>query len=122
MFLIFSVCPCLGKKWLFWFLERWLVLAKTKCAICGSAFYTDAQRFGALRSGGLAGQSPVNPRRTHTRGTKLRKPRYARLTPKPVLAAGIFHFIGVSAFELRIIIAYCTKSVVDSCSLNGVIT
>jgi 5-formaminoimidazole-4-carboxamide-1-beta-D-ribofuranosyl 5'-monophosphate synthetase len=44
MFLIFSVSLCVGKKMALLVFEALArVSAKTKCAICGSAFYTDAQ-------------------------------------------------------------------------------
>ncbi len=51
------VCPCVCKKWLFWFFERWLVCRQKPNVLFagGLSLYTDAQRPAALR--GLGNRS-----------------------------------------------------------------
>jgi len=35
-----EVLVCVGKKWLFWFLKRWLVRWENQmCHLCGGLFY-----------------------------------------------------------------------------------
>jgi|GEM_PF-2842021 len=39
-FLILLVCLCVGKKWLFWFFERWLVCWKNQMCHLRVGFFT----------------------------------------------------------------------------------
>jgi hypothetical protein len=51
---------CFGKKWFFWFFERWLVFRENQmCHLrVGCLFYTDAQRLSIGDGGAIEKRQP----------------------------------------------------------------